>query len=141
MPATMLDSRNISDFVTEWMAAWNRHDLEGVLRSMAEDVVFEHWNGRAVRGKRQLERAWQSWFANHGDFHFEVKSIYLDQVQQTFAFEWRLDWPSPEPSHAGQREQRDGVDIIELRNGEIISKRTYTKTIVKIGAQSILLKA
>jgi len=141
MPATMLDNKNISDFVAQWMAAWNRHDLEAVLRSMAEDVVFEHWNGRAVRGKRQLERAWQSWFANHGDFHFEVKSIYLDQVQQTFTFEWRLDWPSPEPSHAGQREQRDGVDIIELRNGEIISKRTYIKTIVKIDAQPILLKA
>jgi hypothetical protein len=128
----MLDKTHMEAFLEEWMLAWNRHDLDGVLRPMAEDVVFEHWNGRTVHGKRRLELAWQPWFAAHGNFRFDLRETCFDPAQQALTFEWRLDWPSPEASHAGLRELREGVDVIRLADGKIIAKRSYIKTLLKM---------
>ena len=137
----MLDRASISTLFTEWLAAWNRHDLRGVLDPMAEDVVFEHWNGQVVRGKHLLRLAWKPWFLNHGDFHFAARSLCVDQAEQAFGFEWRLEWPSPEAEYVGQREVREGVDLVQLRDQEIVTKRSYVKTVLQIENRSILLKA
>jgi hypothetical protein len=137
----MLSRANMKAFVEEWIKAWNRHDLDGVLDCMADDVVFEHWNGRAIRGKRSLQRAWQAWFSDHGNFCFEVNNMCIDQEQQSFSFEWRLEWPSPEANFAGQREVREGIDLIQLRERKVVSKHSYIKTVLKIGNRSRLLKA
>lgn len=124
-----------------WLAAWNRHDLDGVLCDMADDVVFEHWNGSVIRGKHQLRQVWQPWFADHGEFHFDIKSLYFDESQKMFSFEWKLTWPSREPNYRSQWETREGVDLIQLRENKIIHKRSYIKTILKIDNRSIFLKA
>jgi hypothetical protein len=137
----MLDRKSISTLLTEWLAAWNRHDLEGVLKPMAENVLFEHWNGRVIRGKRFLSRAWQPWFAAHGDFRFEASSLCVDPTAQAFCFAWRLEWPSPESDFLGQRETREGVDLVQLLDQKILTKRSYIKTVLKIENRSILLKA
>lgn len=137
----MLSREDLAKTIRDWLAAWNRHDLTAVLAYMADDVVFEHWNGHVIRGKHQLERVWQPWFAAHGDFRFDIKAECIDQARQTFCFEWRLEWPSPEPAYRGQREAREGIDVIEFREREIIMKRTYIKTVLKINNRSILLKA
>ena len=136
----MLSKSEISILVEEWMAAWNQHDLEGVLGYMADDVIFEHWNERTTRGSHQLRRLWQPWFDNHGGFHFSVKSLYIDQEQQSAIFEWQLQWPSPESSYRGQHEIREGVDLIQLQDGKVASKRSYIKTLLKIGPQPVFLK-
>ena len=136
----MFDKITITTFVEKWLEAWNRHDLDGVLQDMADDVVFEHWNGRVIRGKRQLERVWQPWFSDHGDFHFELKSLSFDEAQQSLSFEWKLGWPSPEPGCRNQWETREGVDLIQLSNGKVINKRSYIKTILKIDNRSMTLK-
>jgi ketosteroid isomerase-like protein len=136
----MLSRDEIARLIKHWLDAWNRHDLKGVLGCMADDVVFEHWNTRITRGKVQLERLWQPWFATHGDFRFDVKSVCIDEAEQTCSFEWQLEWPSPEADFRGQRETRNGIDIIKLRNGEIVTKRSYISTLLTINGTSILLK-
>lgn len=136
----MLDRAGIATLVTDWLAAWKRHDLAAVLEPMADDVIFEHWNGWVVLGKRQLGRAWQPWFSSHGNFYFEMTNCCIDEAQQSFSFEWRLTWPSPEPRFRGQPELRTGVDVVQLREGKIIAKRTYIKTSLMIDSRPQLLK-
>jgi ketosteroid isomerase-like protein len=136
----MLSRDEIASLVEHWLEAWNRHDLKLVLDCMADDVVFEHWNTRITRGKIQLERLWQPWFAAHGDFRFDVKSVCIDETEQTCTFEWRLEWPSLEANYHGQRETREGIDIIKLRKGEIVTKRSYISTLLMINGAPILLK-
>ncbi len=135
----MLDRAGISNLLADWLAAWNQHDLTGVLEPMADEVIFEHWNGRVIRGKHQLGRAWQPWFSSHGNFHFEMTNCCLDEARQSFSFEWRLAWPSPEPRVQGQLELRTGVDVVQLRDGKITSKRTYIKTCLMIDNRPLLL--
>jgi ketosteroid isomerase-like protein len=124
----VLDRRALDQLLQEWLSAWNRHDLEAVLASMAEGVVFEHWDGKPLSGKATVRRAWERWFARDKDFRFEWLNTIIDETTQKVSFEWRLHWISPVPDHAGEREIRDGIDVIQFRNGEIVSKRTYIKT-------------
>jgi hypothetical protein len=127
-----MNATNLADFIESWMASWNNHDLRGVLRVMADDVAFEHWTGHTIRGKRQLQLAWGPWFANHGDFRFDVRRVCVSDANDCFSFEWVLDWPSPEPERAGQREIREGIDYIQMRNGLVVAKHSYVKTAVKM---------
>lgn len=135
----MLNNDEMLTWLQDWIYCWNRHDLEGVLLGMAENVEFEHWTGRIIRGKRSLRRAWQPWFDIHGDFHFSVTSVCADPKRQSIVFEWRLEWPSPEAAFLGQPELREGVDVIQLRDGKVTSKRSYMKSLVRIDGQSVWL--
>jgi hypothetical protein len=135
-----VDRNAIDAFLEKWMTAWNEHDLEAVLAPMAEEIRFEHWNGSVVEGKEQIRRAWRQWFTRHGDFRFDVKSKLIDVSGESFTFEWELDWPSPETGFKGKREIRRGVDLISLRGGQIVSKRTYIKTLLTIEGEETVLK-
>jgi ketosteroid isomerase-like protein len=137
----MLTRSEIAKLIERWLAAWNRHDLAGVLQCMTEDVAFQHWNTRVTRGKAQLERLWQPWFAAHGDFRFDLKSLCVDETEQACTFEWVLNWPSPEPNYRGRPEYREGVDIIKLRQGEIAIKRSYISTVLTVEGRAIPLNA
>ncbi len=135
----MLSRDEIAKLMDKWLAAWNRHDLAGVLSCMAEDIEFEHWNTRVTRGKAQLKRIWSPWFAAHGNFQFGLKSLCVDEKEQSCTFEWSLAWPSPEPGFRGRAEERQGVDVIRLRNGEIALKRSYISILLIIDGRPVPL--
>jgi len=121
--------------LARWIAAWNAHDLDGVMELMHEDVLFENWTGARVKGKRRLQRAWAPWFAAHGGFRFVEEETCFDEVQQKALFRWRLLWPSRQEGHAGEPEQRKGVDVLHFQDGKILRKLTYTKTRVEVGGR------
>jgi len=137
----MLSREEIAKLIGDWLKAWNQHDLAGVLHCMAEDVIFEHWNTRVTRGKAQLERLWRPWFATHGDFRFDLKSMCVDEAEQACSFEWGLEWPSPEPKYHGQREHREGIDVIRLRKGKVVMKRSYISTVLTVAGRAIPLQS
>ncbi|MBI1752305.1 MAG: nuclear transport factor 2 family protein [Acidobacteria bacterium] len=136
MAGQELDAASIEAFLRRWLEAWNRHDLEAVLRGMAEDAVFEHWNGRVVRGKQALAKAWGPWFEAHGEFRFDLKSLCVDPARQAFSFEWALDWPVPPGNLPEVREVRHGIDHIQLREGLVAAKRSYIRTVPSFGGST-----
>lgn len=44
-----------------------------------------------------------------------------------------------EPGYEGIPEERRGVDILHFRNGKIIRKLTYSKTVAEIGKDRVFL--
>jgi hypothetical protein len=124
---------------TEWIEAWNKHDLEGVLSILDDDVIFENWTGETVTGKNSLRRSWAPWFLNHGNFKFITEEIFFDDSEQKMLFMWRLEWPSVLKSYKGKQEIRRGVDVIHFRNGKIVQKYSYSKTTILIEGQAISL--
>jgi hypothetical protein len=104
------------------------------------DVLFEHWTGMRVQGKRALTRLWTLWFADHGDFTFTIEDIFVDKEEQKVLFQWQLDWPSPESGHKGLPEVRRGLDILHFLDGKIVQKLTYSKTTVIIENRHVPLK-
>jgi len=126
-------SRNeIEKALKQWNLAWDEHDLEGVMALFHEAVVFENWTGAKVKGKEALRKAWQPWFANHGNFRFVEEETFIDEKEQKVLYRWQLQWPSFEKGYAGKLEKRSGVDVIHFKDGKIINKFTYSKTTVEI---------
>lgn len=125
----------------EWLIAWNEHHLEGVMKFIHEDIIFDNWNGRIISGKRNLEKAWSAWFQHHGDFQFIKEDFFIDEKGQKMTFTWLLEWPSFEKNYSGKPEKRRGVDILFLKEGKIYKKNTYSKTVLEIDSKKVSLYA
>jgi len=120
----MLTRAEMSSAFATWGAAWNEHDLDGVMDLFHDEIYFENWNGGSVTGKENLREAWAPWFANHGDFRFTTEETFIDEVEQKMLFRWRLDSPSFEKGQEGKHEARRGLDILHFRDGKIVEKLT-----------------
>ncbi len=72
------------DFAAEWVAAWNRHDVDAVLEHFHDDVVFTSpiaaelvpGSTGVVNGKAALREYWCTALAVVPDLHFEVVGVY-----------------------------------------------------------------
>jgi len=137
----LLSRSEIKNLLTNWNQAWDRHDLEGVMQLFHEDVLFENWTGAKTRGLGNLEKAWASWFENHGGFRFTEEDTFIDEAEQKVLYRWQLEWPCWESGFEGKHEVRRGVDLLHFRDGKIIKKLTYCKTTIEIEGQRIPLSA
>jgi hypothetical protein len=71
-------------FAEEWVAAWNRHDVEAVLAHFHDDVVFTSpvaervvpESRGVVRGKAALREYWCAALETVPDLHFDVLGAY-----------------------------------------------------------------
>jgi ketosteroid isomerase-like protein len=127
-----LSKQQIKEALTKWNAAWDNHDLDGVMALFHEDILFENWTGGKAKGKDALRKAWAPWFKNHGGFRFIPEDTFIDEAEQKVLYRWQLRWPSCEECYEGRPETRRGVDILHFKNGKIIKKLTYSKTTVEI---------
>ncbi len=66
----MLTRDAMASASARWGAAWNDHNLDGLMDLSHDEIYFESWTGASVRGKEDLRETWAPWFANHGDFRF-----------------------------------------------------------------------
>ena len=144
MPAKKLITLTKSDMLLQiqtWLSAWDKHDLDGVMELMHDEVVFENWTGISIAGKQALRRAWAPWFMQHGNFKFIFEDIFVDEEAQKSLFQWRLEWPSLEKAHKGKSEIRGGVDVLHFLDGKIYKKYSYSKTTLIIDGSPIALFA
>ena len=71
-------------FTEQWLAAWNSHDVESVLKRFHEDVVFTSplaaelfpETAGLVRGKAELRRYWTRALERTPDLRFVVEGVY-----------------------------------------------------------------
>ena len=74
-----LSRKQIKIALKKWNHAWDIHDIHGVMELFHENVVFENWTGGKAEGKEALRKAWEPWFANHGDFRFTEEETFIDE--------------------------------------------------------------
>ncbi|MBS1921541.1 MAG: nuclear transport factor 2 family protein [Bacteroidetes bacterium] len=122
---------------SKWLTAWNEHNLSGVLDFIHDDIMFENWDGNIITSKGALKKAWLPWFIRHGNFKFFLEDFFCDEQQQKLTFQWRLEWPSIETKFKNEKEIRRGVDIIQLKDGKVFRKITYSKTAIQVGAAMV----
>jgi len=124
----------------DWLTAWNKHDLEGVMNLFHEEIVFENWTGVKIAKKESLQKAWTPWFQNHENFKFIEEDVFFDESEQKMLFMWKLEWKSIMKSHLGKPEVRRGVDVLHFSNGKIVQKLSYSKTTIRIDGAIISLQ-
>ena len=135
----MLTRSEILDALSEWNQAWARHDLDGVMALFHDDILFENWTGGRAEGKENLRAAWSEWFQNHANFRFTDEETFVDEQDQKALYRWTLDWASLEKGYEGKRERRRGVDVLHFKDGKIVRKLTYSKTVVEMEGRRIRL--
>jgi ketosteroid isomerase-like protein len=107
-------------------AAFDRHDLDGIMAHFADDAVFESprgpdpWGQRFV-GKAAVREGFAGRFAGIPDVRYTEDAHFVDGDRG--ASEWTLSGTSVD----GQRIEVRGCDLWTLRDGQIVKKDSFWK--------------
>jgi len=107
--------------VREFVDAFNRRDLDAVMRHFAEDAVYDELTGKRNNGKDAIRSAFVPQFrGDYGPIVFDEEDLFVDPGEQKALVSWlcRLEGKS-----GGWR----GLDVLCFRGGLVVEKRTYTK--------------
>ncbi len=113
------------DTVERFNAAFNQHDVDGVMALMTDDVVFENTtpppDGERYEGQAAVRAFWERFFASSPQAHFETEDIFAGGDRCTVR--WRYTWVDQEgkPGHVR------GVDVFRVRDGKVAEKLSYVK--------------
>jgi ketosteroid isomerase-like protein len=107
-------------------AAFDRHDLEGILRYFADDAVFDSprgpdpWGQRFV-GKEALRDAFAARFSGIPDIRYQDDEHFVDGDRG--ASEWTLSGTTTD----GQRIEVRGCDLWNFRGDQVVKKDSFWK--------------
>jgi len=122
----------LADLVLRFTDAFNRDDLDGVMALMADDAVFDEFNGTRSRGKAAIRAAFVPQF--RGDYwviRFDPEDLFVAPAAGAGAggppagkalIRWRCRLESPVV-----RKEWRGLDILHVENGLVTEKHTYAK--------------
>ena len=106
--------------IERFNAAFNRHDLDGVMATMTEDCLFESTgpgpDGEQFRGAEVVRGVWEHFFRANPLARFTVEEQLV--AGDRAVVRWRYDW--------GDGHVR-GVDLFRVRAGRVAEKLCYVK--------------
>ncbi len=106
-------------------AAFNRHDVAGMMALCSADCVFENTapapDGTRYTGQAAVRAFWLAFFAASPHAHIEIEEqvVLGDRGMQR----WVYTWMDP----AGRAGHVRGVDIFRFDRGKITEKLSYVK--------------
>jgi ketosteroid isomerase-like protein len=111
--AEMMDV-NAIEFSREWEAAWNRRDVEAILKHFHDDAVFTSPVAKrigfatdgVVNGKDALRRYWTAALAQNPDLRFQVTTVYQGANTLIIAYK--------------NQQGIDRVEVLAFRHGLVI---------------------
>ena len=105
--------------------AFNRHDVDEVMRLMTDDVVFENTSpapdGERYEGQAAVRAFWERLFGDTPSAHFESEDIFTAGDRATVR--WRYTWTGDDGTTGHVR----GVDVLRVRDGKVAEKLSYVK--------------
>jgi uncharacterized protein (TIGR03086 family) len=105
--------------VARFSAAFDRHDLDGVMAAMTADCVFESTappDGVRYQGQAAVRRAWADFFATSKEATFTTEEQF--ECGDRVIVRWRYTW-----SDGFVR----GIDAFRVRDGLVAEKLAYVK--------------
>ena len=112
--------------IEQFNEVFNRHDVDGIMALMTDDVVFENTSpspdGERREGQAAVRVAWEEFFraAPHAVFEAEETFALGDRCVVRWLYRWAADAPG-QPGHVR------GVDIFRVRDGKVAEKLAYVK--------------
>ena len=111
--------------VLDFTDAFNRDDLDGVMAHMADDAIYDEFNGHQAIGLAAIRAAFQPQFdGKFGQMRFLEEDLIVDAEARSAMISWTCAMKTPE-RYGGWR----GLDALFFNAaGKIIRKETYAKT-------------
>lgn len=128
-PATRAEGAEdtaVIKMLDDFAAAWNRHDVEGLMACMADDCVFEAAAGPDVAGTRHVgreavRRAYAAVFEAYKDARWNNPRHFVAGNRAV------SEWTFTGTTAAGARVEVNGCDVFTLRGAKIVVKNSYRK--------------
>jgi predicted SnoaL-like aldol condensation-catalyzing enzyme len=109
-PITMSKIESGVRAVIDFNDAFNRHDVDGMMKLTSEDTVFENTSpapdGTAYKGKKTVTKFWREFFRESPQAHIDIEEIFGMGFHVTMR--WKYTW--------GDGHVR-GVDVFKLKDG------------------------
>ena len=123
MTDLIAERKKLEQLVIDFTEAFNRDDLDGVMSNLADDAVYDEFNGHASRGHAAIRAAFEPQFrGDFGTLRFHTEDLFVDPVAGKALIRW-LCTLETKKGPAGWR----GLDILHVVNGRITEKHTYAK--------------
>jgi ketosteroid isomerase-like protein len=123
-----MDKREIEDLVLRFTEAFNREDLDGVMAFMAEDAIYDEFNGKRSEGKAAIRAAFEPQFrGDFGKIRFHNEDWFVDADSGKALIRWLCTLEN-EGRTSGWR----GLDILRFEDGLLVEKHTYAKARVPL---------
>ena len=119
-PARMSKLESGVRAVLEFNDAFNRHDVDGMMKLTSEDTLFENTDpapdGTVYSGKEAVTKFWRNFFRESPQAHIEIEEIF--GLGFHCVMRWTYMW--------GDGHVR-GVDVFKFKDGLISEKLSYVK--------------
>ena len=119
------DNSNLTlSAVSNFNAAFNRHDVDALMETMTDDCVFENTNpppdGTRVEGATAVRQFWDKFFSANPDAFFEAEEIFAADNRCVVRWIYRK-------TKEGKPWHLRGVDVFKVRDGKVAEKLSYVK--------------
>ena len=117
------------EILSQFAAAWNRHDCDALLSMVTDDCVFETSSGIYSYGTRYAGiEALRSAFPKIWEAYPDA--CWEDATHVICGARGFSEWTFKGTDRSGIKVEMRGVDVFTFRDGRIARKDTYRKTIV-----------
>lgn len=121
--AAPMGQAELRDLVLRFTDAFNRDDLGAVMAFMADDAIYDEFNGKRSRGQAAIREAFVPQFrGDFGRIRFHTEDLFVDPGAGKALIRWRCSLENRGLSRAWR-----GLDILHVRDGRITEKHTYAK--------------
>jgi len=110
--------------VERFNAAFNRRDVDDIMRCMTPDCVFENTrpapDGTRLVGQAAVRSFWEEFFARSPEARFDTEDFFAagDRCVVRWTYHWVRD---------GKAGHVRGVDVFRVRDGQVAEKCSYVK--------------
>jgi ketosteroid isomerase-like protein len=109
--------------VARFNAAFDQHDVDGVMAAMTEDCLFENTgpapDGERYQGAAAVRAFWERFFGTNPDAKFVAEEQFA--AGDRCVVRWRYAWGAEASDHVR------GVDVFRVRDGRVAEKLCYVK--------------
>ena len=114
----------LEDLVLRFTEAFNQDDLEAVMSFMADDAIYDEFNGKINHGKAAIRDAFIPQFrGDYGVIRFHTEDLFVDADTGKALIRWLCTL-----ERHGRRRGWRGLDILHFEHGLLKQKLTYAKT-------------
>ena len=118
-----MEASALEELVTRFTEAFNRDDLEEVLSLMADDAIYDEYDGKRHAGKAAIRAAFEPQFrGDYGRIRFRTEDLFGDARSGKALIRWRC-----EIEKGGRKRFWRGLDILHVKDGRVVEKHTYAK--------------
>jgi ketosteroid isomerase-like protein len=113
----------LADLVIRFTEAFNQGDLDGVMAFMAEEAVYDQFNGTRSEGKSAIRAAFVPQFrGDFGTMRFLTEDLFVDPASGKALIRWVCTL-----TVGGVERGWRGLDVLRFENGLVTEKHTYAK--------------